>query len=646
MPTVDHEFSLTNPPPEGHPDVGLFAYALFEMAAQEKERLGLPERWYENHRLYRGDHWNRNRRLSKNRAHEVTANLLFANIQRTVANLTARDPVAEVHSVDGIEDDADMLLSQRIKNWWNNDEQGNVLARSALQMETYGITIEKFVPNPDAGNLDVVVKDPYSWFPAPGVYDDIQDMPYMCDAYPMDVSDVEAMFGVEGVVADDTYSLLGEDREDNIPQPAGIRTGISGAKTTDHKGSIHTLQALRQVREPRALVIEVWLRDLTMEPVTVETPDGPQESEQLKYPGGIRKITLTNRGHLVLDDSPNPNVNPALDRSLGEHTYAWGHYPYAKACSYEDTTSIWGFAAAEQVGDLQAKINEILSRIAAYVSLCCMPPLVLPMDTGVSDAKITNQAGLIIRPTSTMASQGIRYLQVPNLPTNFFQALDIHLNFFDRIFAIQDVDRGETPRNIEAASAIITLQERNAVLMRHKIRATDYLVRERGRWAISFFQNFGWQEELLDVQDEMRLFRGTDYAGRKFNYVVESGSTITKTNLQVMQDAKELYQMGVIDRQALLESVNFPNWKQILERTAEGQLNQALQVLIEAGLPQEDAQYLHDWLMQAQGGPGNRRQTPPMDAPGNPPIANNGGTPRAMQGQIPSAEEMANVPVI
>ena len=102
--------------------------------------------------------------------------------------------------------------------------------------------------------------------------------------------------------------------------------------------------------------------------------------------------------------------------------------------------------------------------------------------------------------------------------------------------------------------------------------------------------------------------RGIDLAGREFNYVVESGSTVAKTSLQVQEQAEKLYEMGAIDRQALLETLNFPNWKEIIERVSEGQLGQALNILVQAGLPQEAAAMLYQVLSQPQGGPGNRPQ--------------------------------------
>ena len=80
----------------------------------------------------------------------------------------------------------------------------------------------------------------------------------------------------------------------------------------------------------------------------------------------------------------------------------------------------------------------------------------------------------------------------------------------------------------------------------------------------------------------MTEFRGCELAGRKFNYVVETGSTTPRTSLQKEETAKWLYQVGAIGRQGLLEALNWENWKEEIERSAEGQLGQALQILIEA----------------------------------------------------------------
>lgn len=634
--TGREKFSLATLPPAGHGEAGTFFYTLFEASLMERRRLELEERWMENHRLYRADHHGPNRRrvVYKNRKKKQTINLLFANIIRTVANITARNPVAEVVSTDGIEDGTDILVSQKIKNWWNDAEQSISLAKSALNNEIYGITTEKGVYDHTQKRTDTIVLDTFAALPAPGYYEEWNDCPYFCHFYPMHRAMAAKMFGVkeDDIEVNDVYSLLGEDREDNRPIPSGTYFG-SQNYPGNYTPVQHPKYGATNIKEERALVIEIWVRDYSQENIenvvgeqpaldldTGEPINDPEtgtpvmepiieiSGKQDKYPGNIRVVTITNSGRLVLDDKPNPNINPALPREVSSKTYLYDHLPFWKANSYEDTTSSWGFAAAEQVGDINLEIDEIVTRITHYIKRVTQPPLVIPKDTGITKQMITNEPGLILRPISTASAAGIRYLQVPNLPSDFFQALDILVRFFDRISAIEDADRGSVPNRVVSGAAIVSLQERGAVLVRAKIRSIDYLVRMRGRCAISFFQNFGIFPELIASQGSSQKVRGIDLAGREFNYVVESGSTVAKTSLQVQEQAEMLYEKGAIDRQALLEVLNFPNWKEIVERVGEGQLGQAIQILIQAGLPENAGKMLFQQLIQPQGGPGTAQQ--------------------------------------
>jgi len=173
---------------------------------------------------------------------------------------------------------------------------------------------------------------------------------------------------------------------------------------------------------------------------------------------------------------------------------------------------------------------------------------------------------------------------------------------------------------VTAAAGVIALQERAEVMIQAKIRAMDKLVRERGRNVISMLQNFGTRTEVINVNDEPFVFRGVDMVGRNFSYVVESGSTVARTNLQTAEQAVQLFQMGVIDRQAVLEAVNFPGWKGIIERVSEGQVGQALQMLVQAGLPEEEARAIQNYLIEGQGGQ-EQPKTQGQEAPAVRPMA-------------------------
>jgi len=149
--------------------------------------------------------------------------------------------------------------------------------------------------------------------------------------------------------------------------------------------------------------------------------------------------------------------------------------------------------------------------------------------------------------------------------------------------------------------------------MQTKTTSIDSLVEQRSRWAIGLYQNFGTTEDTVSVNGTTEVFQGIAFAGRKYGYVVEAGSTTPRTNLQIQEMAMGLAEKNFIDRRALLEVLNFPNWKEIVERLGENQLDQALNILVQAGMPIEMAQQLKITLAQTQGGPGDATQQPPQN---------------------------------
>lgn len=617
-PTPDPKWTIANPPPEGSPDVAAWAWQLFEHAKEERDRLGLAERWTTNYQLYRGTH---SYQRLKNAKNIVELNLFFANVERTKANITARNPQFEVVSLSGEDPDQnDRKLTAAGNKWWKDSHQKKKLSTTVLQMEIYGPTVEKTFWNQDKRTPDVAVIDPFAFFPAPGYYEDISlDTPYVCHAYPEAVEVIESAYDVEGVLPSDVYSTLGENREDD--RPAVVRAHQqTAAYRYDNKASIidHSMGS-QDYRQRRALIAEVWVRDFTME--TVEEVAGVDEMtgtpimtsfQQHKYPGGVRVITVTNNGHLLLGDNPNPNINPHIPREVSSHSYLFRRFPFALETSYEDPTSIWGFSAAEQVGDLNLKIDQVFSRMFAWANRAMFPPLIIPQDTGIPRSAINAKPNLVLEPANSTVADGIRFAAVPNMPAQMFHFFDLFTNLYDRIYQIEDADRGEAPSGVIAAAAIMALQERNAVLIQKKINAVDNLVEFRGQSYVSMLQQFSVKTDVVEVAGEVGYFRGTDLADREFNFVVESGSTMPRTSLQLRADAEKAYQLGAIDRQAYLEAIEFPRTQEILERVGEGQLGQAIQILIQSGMPEEVAQEIHQWLIENQGGPGNREQNPPQ----------------------------------
>lgn len=630
---IDTQWNLTNLPPFKHKDVAEFAYLAFQIAKEEKIRLGKPSDFMSNYIVYRGKSTKatsgRKGFTRSSQSSLTPINLYFANIERTVSNITSRAPIGEVIDMDGIHDEAEDILSLKIQKWWKNTNQQTKTKSTARLMEIYGITTEKPLRNPQTNEPDIIVTDPFAFFPAPGNWDNIsEEAPYICFVYQGSVDKIEADYSVTDVAEEDTYELLGLQREEikgfhsvptdsigNYKDPMSLHNG-TGYVSTGSTANKFT---------KKGIIIELWIRDEGVKTTTKQEPmmddwgypvvDGfgqPIYNEisttAKRCPDGIRKITITKSktdpGWLVIDDTPNPNIN-YRHLEYGDdvtHTYPWGRLPVYTANSYKDGISIWGFAASEQVGDLINKINLIVSKLIAYVLNVMAPPLIVQKNCGITkdmiDNSLKSSGRMVLMPS--IANARIEFMSIPNLPASFFQVLDLIVRFFDRVYQIEDADRGVNPTGVIAASAIIALQERNQVLMQTKTASIDYLAEQRTKWAIGLYQNWGIEEDSVDIAGERTPFRMVNFINRKFNYIVESGSTTPRTSLQIQEMARWLFDVKAIGQRGLLEAVKWPNFKEEIKRTAESQLDQALQILIDSGLPEEAAIQLKDAISQMQ----------------------------------------------
>ena len=627
---ISDKWNIANVPPRGDIDVAEFAFALFEIARIEKVRLGKPQEFLDNFALYKGKKnslqlTGRKGYSPQGNKSKTPVNLYFANIERTVSNITARNPTGEVVDLDGKQDDAENILSTELKKWWKDTDQQQLTKASAKQMEIYGVTPEKPSWDKLARRPAIAVIDPFSFLPAPGNWDDDEistKCPYVCYAYVEFVAEMEHFYEATQISPDEAYELMGRVREEvkvRTTQSIGNYVDPMTVKSPDVSTS-------SDKKIERCLVIEVWIRDKRTRTEKQEEPlldamgqpvlgeDGQPQIKETSietpvYRDGIRKITITRTknpsvsgGWMVLDDCDNPNINPALPTEQAINTYPWGKLPAYFSNSYKDGVSLWGFSAAEQVGDLLEKIGLIVTKLVAYVIGIMSPPLIVQQHCGITremiEGSIQKAGRLILMPSIPNAR--IEFMKIPDLPTTFFQVLELIVKFFDRIYQIEDADRGKGPKGVIAASAIVALQERNQVLMQAKTTAIDNLVENRSRWAIGLWQNHGTAQDQVTVAGEAMPFIGVQYAGRKFSYVVEAGSTTPRTSLQVQELAMGLIKEGVIDRQAVLQTLNFPNWKEIIARMADGALDQALNVLVQAGMPQEMAVQIKQQLMQLQ----------------------------------------------
>jgi hypothetical protein len=604
------DWSIAYPPPEGHEDVGKFFWDLYWEAKTERERLGKPDQWFKAYCYFKGNHWHKSEAKSKQT--KVSANLFFSNVVRTTANIVNRNPVAEVEDLTGRGGDISRVVTRKLEKWWIESKQHKKLRLSVINNETYGVTVEKPFWNSTINSPDTANIDPFTFFPAPGYWEDITlDAPYACQAIPVPVPVLQKQHGIDSVSADDVYYDLGLDREEHS---SVVHSSETGRPSGYSGGSLNSMSRDAYGRGNLALKVEIWIR--------------VNRSE--KYPDGIRCVTICNNGQKVLADRPNPLINWAMPEDKVKTNFLYGKIPFFLANSYEDTSSVWGFSALDQTYELAVKIEELVSMAIAYHMRSASGVMVVSQNSGIKRKHLNSRPGLVLFPLTDVNS--VKFLPLPSLPSSYFNLIDLLINLHDRIYAVQDADRGENPEGVRAASAIVALQERNAVLIQHKIDAVEKLIEARGMCAIALYQMHGHIPETIEVDGEAFQFKGTDLIGDSFNYVVHSGSTMIQTRVQKQEQSVSLYKEDAIDQQALLEDLGYPKAKQVLERMAEGQLETAMSIMVQAGMPEEQALEIMQVLQQQQFGNNTSSENEGGQSGMSKP-----GVPVAQQGEIEQA---------
>lgn len=579
-------------PPEGHPRLGREILRIVGDVIEDKLQLGLTEKWLKEYRLARGAHWDK----PSSKVPLKTANFVYTHIQRTVNTLTDNNPTFNV-SQAGDAEDADIYakLQMTAEYWWNETEQQSVLERSVRNGETYGVTIEKVIFNPDIeygiGDVEAVIVDPFHFGVYPVKCTDIQKAEIVLHFYPMTVREARRRWPefADKIKGDGQYlEELGSERRE-------IAAG--GTITRNGQTILHTMSSVVSALVNKAtgsatddgdeetLVVEAWCKDYTI------------EGDHPKYRGFIRRVTACAAGLLVVDDRSNPSISDALPDEMAQLTYLYDKFPFALANSISEADYLWGISDLEQLDSLQVEINKTISQIAFHKDGAVRPKVVNPKDSGVPNEHFTNISG-ILNPSSSLTAQGLRYLEMQNNQRDMLETFTLYKELFFQVAGTFELDQAQAPgKSVIAYKAIAALLERASTMMRGKIRNYSKLVRDRGRMFLSLMMNYYTEDRWITYDDagetHAMQIRGTQMIVPN-KLTVVSGSTMPQSKIQQREEALELFKMGAIDQEELLEKIDWSGRAAVIRRMQAGPLHDFLERLAALGFDEGTVQMLQE----------------------------------------------------
>lgn len=553
----------------------------YEIARSEKtdhNNRDLHQKWDSMDRIYRGNQWKGPTPSYKS---TPVLNYVFSLVESVVPRITDNAPEILVmpRHTEGDATLADQLTKTQSYLWDKNKMQRKLNEGTRMCLK-YGTAIYKAVWNPDLyegfGDVTYSVVHPKNFFPDPRAYE-IHQMDYCFVSVPKSLEYFIRRWPEKGryVVEDDEGHHTGDEDLTN--------------------------------RERTAALKEYWFFD---------------ENGNL--------CVMYYAGHVVLDiiggkyDDNNENDDPI---------YRHNRFPFAKQVDYQADKEFWGIGEVEIIDTLQRLINSYEAQIIDNTRTMANAQWIV--DKLRSGLKEEDSHVLNNRPGATIFVNNadpnvIRKEPGSPIPAHITEHQQKLVNAMEQILGIHDVVQGRAPGGVRAASAIIALQESANIRVRQKARNMEYALEEladQANWLVLEHYEEPRQIRLtgesapttleisdilrdrvvdeaalmgevepdtepedIDPEDLQRLFREVKFP--TFDVQVKAGASVPYSQAMLYEQAKEFFQLGAIDRQALLEVTGFPGREEIIQR-------------IEGRTPgQEDQQEQMEQAMGQQAGGG------------------------------------------
>ena len=308
-------------------------------------------------------------------------------------------------------------------------------------------------------------------------------------------------------------------------------------------------------------LIECWAQDATKEvveiPVTYQDPVTQQwvqntfAIERNRYPHG-RLVTMA--GGVILQDIPNPY--PCM--------------PYVAFRDICNPSTFYWMGEVELLKDQQIELNKRRSQLIDFATLTGNCVWILDRNSGVNPSKITNRPGLVI--TKSPGSE-VKRDPPPAMPPWMFQMTDMPVRDMNLIAGVGQQPSGQAPRGVRSAAGFEAAQNVATTRTRFKGHTFEETLEDLGRIMIALIQRFYTTPRMVRVTDKTGQEAFTPFDGRNirgdWDIKVESAATTSVTQAARMQQAIQLFQLGILDARAVLETCNWPGYEEVLRRKGE-----------------------------------------------------------------------------
>jgi hypothetical protein len=300
---------------------------------------------------------------------------------------------------------------------------------------------------------------------------------------------------------------------------------------------------------PRALVFELWVRD-----GKVDGSDEDGYSE--RYPRG-RRICYANRVLLT------------PDKESQQSPYPDARFPFVRMRNYVWPGEYFGGSDVEQTMPIQQEMNLARARISDHMANFTNGKWVIQKGSGIDTNTLSNSPTQIIEPRRM---EMVKRLDGLPLPEGQIAFLTVCQRDFENVGAYQESTQGRVPERIQSGLAIQELKEAAFSRVRLTERGIKESLEEWADLSLGLVRHYYDGKRVVSVTDQKGASAFiTIEPGRipeRLDFEATVGSQILRGQQKISNnDAIQLFQAGLIDQQAALEAIDFPEAKSLVART-------------------------------------------------------------------------------
>jgi hypothetical protein len=551
----------------------------------KKWRSAYDKNWIDNYKQFRGQQWETQRPAYR---HSEVINMIFQAIQGSVPIITDSRPKFEYLPRDPSDMEFAELMNMIAEADWAQNNWLIPVTETVYDAHIYGHGFGGFEYDPKGkkGESDIVHDsiDPFSVYPDPNSRDINKKSKYLILAEPVDLECLRDEYPEMGrFVRADVMDVTRGEKSDLEPFYQ-LRIPIDETQSLrDSAGSVEGILDQKALKKTCYL-----LDDSTYNEETTNEAGEPLKIEKKRFPNG-RKIVIA--GGVVLEDGPLP--------------YEDKKFPAARLVNYLLPREFWGMSDVEQLKSPQKIFNKLISFALDVLTLMGNPVWVVDFDSGVDTDNLINKPGLVVekaRGSEVSRQEGVQ------LQPYVLQLIDRMRDWFDGVSGSTDVSRGVQPGGVTAAAAISDLQEAAQTRIRLKTRFLDAYLQDLGQMYLSRVLQYrdtptivrltnnqnAAQYFKFHIQQQVDPVTGQPVVDERGNPVrmavvqdmteggvnglrqiqiknnldvrVSTGTSLPFLKAQKSNEAKDLFDRGLIDQEEVLKTLDWPNYQSVMGR--------------------------------------------------------------------------------